>query len=158
MAKAAERETALVAEVEHLNGQVRDLRQRMFGSRSEQSCVLSPAAGPPVERRRRDQQAGRPGHGRRLAPRLPERVATIGLTDPTCPACGLALSLMPGVDSHEVLEVEVRAYRRSIRRPRFRPSCRCGCMPGIVSAPPAPGLIPRGKLGISVWVELLIGK
>jgi transposase len=65
---------------------------------------------------------------------------------------------MPGVDSHEVLEVEVRAYRRSIRRPRYRPNCRCGCMPGIVSAPPAPGLIPRGKLGISVWVELLIGK
>ena len=158
LTKAAAREAALAAEVEHLKGQVRDLRQRVFGTRSEQSHVLNPAASPPVERRRRGQQPGRPGHGRRLAPRLPERVETIGLSNPTCPACGVALSLMPGVDSHEVLEVEVRAYRRSIRRPRYRPSCRCGCMPGIVSAPPAPGLIPRGKLGISVWVELLIGK
>jgi len=158
LAKTAAREMALIAEVEQLKGQVRDLRQRVFGTRSEQSRLLNPAAGASVERRRRGQQPGRPGHGRRLAPRLPERVETIGLTDPTCPACGLALSLMPGVDSHEVLEVEVRAYRRSIRRPRYRPSCRCGCMPGIVSAPPAPGLIPRGKLGISVWVELLVGK
>lgn len=36
--------------------------------------------------------------------------------------------------------------------------CRCGCLPGIVSAPPAPQLIPRGKLGVSVWVQALLGK
>jgi transposase len=158
LANAATREAALVAEVEQLKAQVRDLRQRVFGARTEQSRFLNPARAREGVRRRRGQQPGRPGHGRRLQPHLPERIETIDLADPSCPACGLPLTPMPGAESHEVLEVEVRAYRRSIRRPRWRPSCRCGCVPGIVSAPIAPELIPRGKLGVSVWVQLLLSK
>jgi transposase len=157
LTKAAAREAALGAEVEHLKGQVRDLRQRVFGARTEQSRFVNPVARPPV-RRRRGQQPGQPGHGRRLLPQLGEHIETVDLKDPSCPACGLPLTPMPGVESHEVLEVEVRAYRRTIRRPRYRPSCRCGCVPGIVSALPMPELIARGKLGISVWVQVLLGK
>jgi transposase len=158
LAKAAAREVALVAEVEHLKGQVRDLRRRVFGARTEQLRFVNPVARPAGERRRRGQQPGRPGHGRRLLRQLAEQIETVDLKAPSCPACGLPLTPMAGVESHEVLEVEVRAYRRTIRRPRYRPGCRCGCVPGIVTAPPAPELIPRGKLGISVWVQVLLGK
>ena len=51
----------------------------------------------------------------------------------------------------EQLEIEVRAYRRVIKRRRYRRSCQCA------AAPPS-RLIPKGILGISVWVTVLIDK
>ena len=168
LAKSRAREAAqqtviatLRSEIEMLQAKVRDLRQRVFGTHTEQSRVVNPgvaAQGAPLPRRPRGQQRGQRGHGRRLASQLPQRVETVGVAQPVCPGCGAALAAMPGVESHEVVEVEVRAYRRTIQRPRWRVQCRCGCLPGIVSAPPAPQLIPRGKLGVSVWVQALLGK
>jgi transposase len=55
-------------------------------------------------------------------------------------------------------EVEVSAYRRLIRRRRYRPACRCGGNPGIVAAPPPPKLLPKGLLGVSIWVTVLLDK
>ena len=57
-----------------------------------------------------------------------------------------------------LLEIEVQAYRRVIRRPRYRPVCDCACVPGIVSAPHPPRLIERGKFGLSVWTTVLLDK
>jgi transposase len=70
----------------------------------------------------------------------------------------LALVEFPGTEDSQVLEIEVQAYRRVIRRQRYRPVCDCGCVPGIVSAPPPPRLIERGKFGISVWTTVLLDK
>jgi len=168
LAKSRAREAAqqtviatLRSEIELLQARVRDLRQRVFGTHTEQSRAVNPgvaAQGALLPRRPRGQQRGRRGHGRRLASQLPQRVETVGVAQPVCPGCGEALAAMPGVESREVVEVEVRAYRRTIQRPRWRVRCRCGCLPGIVSAPPAPQLIPSGKLGVSVWVQALLGK
>jgi len=36
--------------------------------------------------------------------------------------------------------------------------CQCPQVPGLVTAPPAPRLIPQGMQGISVWVEVLLRK
>ena len=57
-----------------------------------------------------------------------------------------------------MLEIEVKAYRRVIRRLRYRPTCQCGCVPGIVSAPAPNRLIERGKFGVSVWATVLLDK
>lgn len=75
-----------------------------------------------------------------------------------CPGCGLGLSEFAGTQDAEVLEIEVKAYRRIVRRHRYRPQCHCARMPGIVTAPPPAQLIPRGKLGVSIWVEVLLSK
>ena len=56
------------------------------------------------------------------------------------------------------MEVEVRAHRRIVRRHRYRPTCDCGAHPGIVTAPPAPRVIPKSILGVTVWVTLLLDK
>ena len=45
-----------------------------------------------------------------------------------------------------------------IRRKRYRPTCQCPGRPGIITAPPAPKLIPKGRYGISVWVHVLLDK
>jgi transposase len=89
---------------------------------------------------------------------LPERIEWVAIDTAQCPRCGLALSIFPGTEDSEVLEIEVQAYRRVIRRRRYRPRCDCGCVPGIVTAPPPPRLIERGKFGLSVWTSVLLDK
>jgi transposase len=64
----------------------------------------------------------------------------------------------PGTEDSETIEIQVRAYRRVIRRKRFRPSCQCPGNRGIITAPPLPKLIPKGRYGISVWTQVLLDK
>ena len=45
-----------------------------------------------------------------------------------------------------------------IRRKRYHAACGCGVSPGIVTAPSPARLIPRGKLGISVWAKVILDK
>ena len=157
-ARFAQREAELKAALEAAQAQIRDLRLRVFGAKTEQSrsggAVCQVSAGPP---RPRGQQRGRRGHGRTRVDALPARVEEVTLQT-KCPRCGLGLSAFPGTQDAEILEVEVKAYRRIVRRHRYRPVCACGCLPGIVTAPPAAQLIARGKLGVSIWVEALLSK
>jgi transposase len=60
-------------------------------------------------------------------------------------------------EDSEQIEIEVRAYRRVIRRRRYQRSCTCDG-PSIVTAPVPPKLIPKGRYGISIWVEILLDK
>lgn len=124
---ATQREAALRAELDGAQAKVRDLQQRLFGRKSERSKGASELqrrpGGQPAPR---GQRRGAPGHGRKMLAHLPERVETVGLDSPQCPACGEDLDEFPGTEDSEVLEIEVKAYRRLIRRRRYRPTCRCG--------------------------------
>jgi len=110
-----------------------------------------------VPRRPRGQQRGKRGHGRTRLLQLPSVVQDVPGAS-ACPRCGAATTPAWGCESAEVLEIEVRAYRRIVRRPRSRPSCGCGCLPGLVTAAAPDALWPRHKLGVSIWVELLLSK
>ena len=66
------------------------------------------------------------------------------------------LPLSDTEDSEQV-EIEVSAYRRVIRRRRYRRTCTCDG-PITRTAPPPPKLIPKGRYGLSVWVEILLDK
>ena len=157
--RAGQREAALRAELELAQAKIRDLRQRVFGRKSErrngaseQRAQASGSCAP------RGQRRGAPGHGRTMLAHLPERSEFVGLDSPQCPQCGEPLNAFPGTEDSEVLEIEVQAYKRVIRRRRYRPSCQCGCVPGIVTAAPPARLIERGKFGVSVWVSVLLDK
>lgn len=157
--QAAQCEAELRVELALAQAKIRDLQQRLFGRKSERRQGGSEQQGPAlVAPAPRGHQRGAPGHGRTMQSHLPERSEWVELDTPHCPRCGLALSLFPGSDDSEVLEVEVQAYRRVIRRQRYRPGCDCGCLPGIVTAPPPPRLIERGKFGLSVWTSVLLDK
>ena len=67
-----ERETALKAEVEAHQATIRDLTQRLYGTKSEKATHLKQAGVPPlVSPRKRGQQPGSPGHRRRDRATLP---------------------------------------------------------------------------------------
>lgn len=158
-AQADKREAQLLAELALAQARIRDLRQRVFGRKSERSkgsseqqrrqCVIHVARG---------QRHGTRGHGRSMQSHLPGRSEAVMLDSPRCPQCGLGLQEFPGTQDSEVLEIEVQAYRRVIRRQRYKCVCQCGCLPGIVTAPAPANLMARGKFGVSVWSTVLLDK
>lgn len=153
-----QRESELVGQLEAANALVRDLRHRLFGIKTERHSIDKtrlPRSGKST--RSRGHQRGIPGHGRTKLVHLPVREETIDIDDPKCPCCGLALEDF-GSEDNEVLEIEVKAYRRLIHRRRYRCTCRCGILPGIVTPTPPARLIERGKFGVSVWVNVLLDK
>jgi transposase len=156
---AEQREQALRRDLEYALGRIRDLEQRLFGRKSERRWVIDgqqPRSA--ASERGRGQQRGAPGHGRTALPGLPIHEEIVPMSSPNCPACGEALEDFPGTEDSEVLEIEVKAYRRVIRRRRYRPACSCGKLAGIVTATAPARLIERGKFGISVWVDALLDK
>lgn len=157
--QAADREVALRGELEVAHAKIRALQQRMFGRKSERRRGgTEQRTQALVSRSPRGHQRGAPGHGRTMQSHLSERSEFVEIDVPQCPNCGLGFSIFPGTEDSEVLEIEVQAYRRVIHRRRYRPSCGCGCVPGIVTAPPPPRLIERGKFGLSVWASVLLDK
>jgi len=156
-----ERETALKAAVEALQATIRDLTQRLYGTKSEKATRLDKAGQPPAASpRKRGQQPGSPGHGRRACPTLPivEEVHDLSPAEKRCPRCGEAFRPFPGPEASTIIEIQVQAHVRHIQRPRYHRVCRCPHAPGIVTAPPAPRLLPQSPFGVSVWTEVLLDK
>ena len=155
-----------IAELERRNAELearlRLREQQLFGKKSEAGAAPSATAPPanPTPKKPRGQQRGRPGPPRRDHSHLPvvEEVLDLPAGQRLCSGCGLPFQPFPGTEVSEILEVEVKAYRRVLHRRRYRPSCSCGQRPGIITAPPAPRVIPKSVLGVSIWVEVLLDK
>ena len=109
---------------------------------------------------KRGQQPGACSHGRRDHSHLPEVTETVGFEENEClcPKCGKSLLELPSVDESEQIEIEVHGYRRKIRRKKYKKTCQCPDVPGIITAPVPNKLIPKGKFGNSLWVLFLIEK
>jgi transposase len=86
-----------------------------------------------------------------------EKVLELPPEQCVCPDCGQPFVSHGYTDDSEEIEIEVGAYRRVIRRRRYRRTCTCDG-PTTIMAAPAPKLIPKGRYGVSVWVEVLLDK
>lgn len=160
--KAVEREAKLKEEIAELKANLRLRERQLFGRKSEKghNSQKSTNSDLPANKRPRGQQPGSNGHGRRSFSHLlaREELRDIAESQCHCPTCGLPLSAFPGTEDSEMIEIEVSAYRRVIKRKRYNPTCNCATLPGIVTAPAPPKLIPKGIFGISVWVNVLLDK
>ena len=109
-------------------------------------------------KRNRGQQPKNPGPKRRDYSHLPAREVVRELPPEqwVCPGCGQPLLLSDTEDSEQI-EIEVAAYRRVIHRRRYQRTCTCNGT-GTLTAAPLPKLIPKGRYGLSVWVEILLDK
>lgn len=157
---AVEREQLLRTELEQAHARIRQLEHCLFAHKSEQHKPRDKQAQASARAKgqRRGQRWGAKGHGRHHEQELPARHEWIGIEPAQCPCCGLPLRPFPGTEEAQVIEIEVKAYRRVIHRKRYQPSCQCGVLPGIVTAPAPHRLINKGKFGISVWVLVLLDK
>lgn len=163
--KACEREESLKQELQQKEAIIRDLKQRLFGKKSEKGICKAdqnpdqdckPESQHP--KRSRGHQQGRPGHGRTERPHLPVVEEVIELDGNSCPQCGQAYLPFPGEEESEIIEIEVRAYKRLIKRKRCKKGCHCASTPSIISAPVPAKIIPRSPYSLSVWEQVLLGK
>ena len=165
-ARACQRQERLEADNEQLRAEVRELCSQLFGRRSEKTSTKdrskqldgedSETPSPP---RRRGQQPDRPGPKRRDHSHLPVRDERHELPakEQVCPKCQAPL-VANGTQDAETLEIEVQAYRRRIKRQRYQRTCTCKHCPQTIVAPAPAQLLPKGSLGLSIWVEVLLAK
>ena len=166
--RAKEREHLLQQENQQFEARIRYLEQQLYGKKNESAkskdslAAAAQAAKTPgaTAARLRGQQRDKPGPTRRDYSHLPaeEEFCDLAEADKKCPCCGLPFEAFPGTQDSTVLEIDVRAHRRVIRRRRYKPTCTCPGNPGILTAPGPAKLIPKSIFGISVWVALLLDK
>ena len=142
---------------------IKDLNQRLYGKKTEKGTTRQEtlaADGSTASSNSRGQQKGSRGHGRTPRPDLPvvEEVRDVLPEDKQCHCCGKPYQLLPQTEDSKIIEVHVKAHVRLIKRRMYAQACECSAAKGIITAPPAPRLIPKCSAGISVWTEVLINK
>lgn len=156
----------LEAEKAESEAKVRQLQDQQFGRKSEKpsadrsNTLHDPDDPPPQNRRRRGQQPGRRGPRRRDYSHLPteEEIVELPEGERACPHCGQPRVPLEGqTEDSEQIEIEIKIIRRVIRRQRYRATCHCGTQ-RTFTAPAPPKLIPKSRLGLSLWLELLLEK
>jgi transposase len=165
-AHAVKRIEQLKVELDQSRGQVRVLQDKLFGRKSEKSSpsdrsndLFDPEEVTALPKKR-GAQPGRAGHGRRDYSHLPVVDEVVALPEESllCPICGKPAAMMSDTEDSEVLEIDVRAHRRRIRRRRYRAACDCDPARRTLVAPSPPKLIPKGNYGVSIWVLVLLDK
>jgi len=158
--KALLREKALKKTIKEQEGQIRDLKNRLFGKKSEKKSTAKKEGGakPTDPKRSRGQQPGSKGHGRTTRPHLPHIDEPIDCPDvPKCSKCGTAYIPDESMES-EIIEVDVKAHKRVIIRSCMKKNCSCKGVPNTVTAPMPPKVIPKSPYGISIWKAVLLNK
>jgi transposase len=160
-------------QLEALKARVIWLTQQVFGRKTESngnklsdSCPetpiesFDPSQDSSLDKRKRGQQKGAKGHGRKLRLNLPciEILHELGQDNCCCPKCGKPFSVFPTTEDSEQIEWDVILRRRIDKRVCYIPTCNCGAVPGIVTAPPPPKLIPKGMFATSFWIRLIMEK
>jgi len=165
-ADAVKRNEQLAEELRQAKGEIRTLRDEQFGRKSEKATqtdrsndLLDPLESS-APSGKRGARPGQKGHGRRDYSHLPvvEEFVSLPMESLCCPLCGKPATRMSATEDSELLEFDVRAHRRRIRRQRYRATCNCDPARRTLTAPPPPKLIPKGNYGISIWVHVVLDK
>ena len=158
--KALLRQEALKKKIKEQKGQIRDLRNRVFGKKSEKksSGKKDGKPKPSKSKRHRGQQPGSKGHGRTERPDLPQKEEVVDFPEtPACSKCGELYTLDESKES-EIIEVDVKAYKRKIIRHRMKKGCSCKGTPDTITAPAPAKVLPKSPYGNSVWGSVLLQK
>ena len=162
-AESQAREAALKKAFKLKEDELRLLNQKFYGKRSEQGKKQrETASDKPASTRPKGQQAGSKGHGRLKHPKLErqDESQTLPSEDQSCATCHLPFTELASTADSEILEIEVKAHVRKIKRHKYKRHAQCQC-PGtsiITTAPVMPKLLPKMNIGISLWVDVIIRK
>lgn len=160
---AIEREDALKKDLQDKKGRIKYLVRQLYEKKTEQSKkkAESDDLDEKTTKRKRGHQPGQPSPKRRDQSHLEEKVEIYDLGDSEkyCATCGLPFNEMSDTDDSEVLETQdVSGYRRTIKRKKYIPSCKCPGNKGIVTAKGPAKLMPNSRYGASIWIHILIRK
>ena len=150
-------------ELESAHARIRDLKQRLFGKKTEKGVTKRDSSrryNQTDTLRPRGQQNGSKGHGRTHRPDLPiiEEEHDIAAEDTLCSVCTKPYKLLSQTENSNIVEIKVKSYIRRVKRKMYVQGCQCEGVTGLITAPPAPRLIPKSGIGISIWREVLLNK
>lgn len=147
----------VISQCRELKAAKKNLWKRLFGRKSE--CGQGGGKGS-TSTGKRGKKNGQKGSGRNKEAQLETtaEIVTLGKSECQCPKCGKNYRPLAETADSEVIEVEVKAHRRIIKRQRYKKTCQCPKVPTIISAPVVPKVIPKGKFGITFWVHVLLRK
>ena len=161
-AKAIIREKILQQKIKEQEGQICDLRHRIFGKKTEKSNASDEKGNPkdPKPKRPRGQQPGSEGHGLTERPDLPVKEEKVVFTEtPICPICGKPyISHEDGKKESTRYEVNVKAHVRIYNRQSMEKGCCCKGVADKLLAPIPANVIPKSLYGISIWEAVLLTK
>lgn len=160
------REQSLQLKLDEALAKLGKREQQLFGRRSEKhpkkAETNQQASTGTQAKKKRGQQPGSKGHGRRSHSHLPQIEETQALPpdESHCPCCGLAFEELAGTEESCVVEIiNVKAYQRVIHRKRYKRNCQCqNSSPKLLSAPNCAKVLPKSTLGVSVWGYVLVHK
>lgn len=142
--------------IKKLEGEISKLKQKLYGKKSEKSNPKTSKRSSP---KNRGQQTNNEQPDRRKFDHLPEKTEVYELEKGySCSSCGKPFQDFGFAEETEILEIEVKPYVRKIIRKKAKKTCQCGGGSLLMTAPGPQKLIPRCRIGISIWTELLISK
>jgi len=112
-------------------------------------------------KRPRGARQGHPGSGRKIPEDLPVEEVRVKIPSEAllCPDCGKAGVEKSGIETVSYqITVKKQYLLRRIVRITYGPTCSCGKLPNLITAPPPAQLIPKGKFSEEFWVDILVSK
>ncbi len=152
---------------------IRKYQSMLFDKKSEKGhgrtaktddAVVPPAPdadvlpSPSIQKPKRGQRPGAPGHGRRLYDELPPREVLYDLPAEACRCdkCDEAF-LLCGTEDSNTVEWEVNIRKVIHRRAKYRRACSCH-RPIVITAPAPAKLFPKALMEISTVANLIVNK
>jgi len=131
------------------------LNKMVFGRKSEKKESEEPYV---TISKKRGATRGHTGHGRKIPENLAEREKIIDLPEEKkfCSFCGKPYIEIGLEEVSSEVCVEKIYYLKKIKRKVYKKTCHC--QGPIITAPPPPKIIPKGKFSIDFWVDVLINK
>ena len=144
--------------------QIKLLKKKLFDKSSEKGALTpsssQPASTGPAKKNKRGKKKGAPGFGRNNHDGLATGAVittNVSVADMVCADCGAA-ECPVGFEESKDVEVEVKAYKRLLRRQKVGHFCKCKKKWTTKTARAHAKLIKRGGYAISFWIFCLLGK
>jgi len=136
------------ARIKELEAQLSRVQGIAFGRKSEAAPRTSPSSSTPKRPERRSYD------------HLPLETVRIEVphSERTCKSCGKPYRSMEDAIDSPTLEIEVKAHRRVVRREVLAKACSCKEGSKFLKAPHPGKIVPKGSIGTSIWIHLLMAK
>src|SRR5665213_267404 len=117
--------------IEVLKAKVKLRERQLFGKKSEQGAGNSESLDKNKSKRNRGQQRGNKSPPKRDYSHLPviPEIQELPETERVCLCCSAPYADMGATEDSDVIEVEVQAHIRRLKRKKYRRTCNCQSQP-----------------------------
>lgn len=142
-----------------LEAKVKLRERQLFGKKAEKGAGGNESTKK-KSKRKRGQQNGEKSPSKRDYSHLPvmPEIQDILENARICPCCNALYADMGATEDSDIIEIEVQAHVRRLKRKKYRRTCNCESQPVILTAPQAPKILSKSHLGNSVWIYFLMQK